>query len=104
MTGGVLRNSTVCSDWGDRDNGGVYMTGGLVENCAIARNKLTSNAQNGGGLYMTGGTVVNSTISENTNVNSRGGGIFMDHGGLVRNCCVAGNSSQHYGGGDAARR
>ncbi len=65
----TLRNSLIANNRATRNGGGVYMTGGLVESCTIARNQAAnsgSSVGDGGGIYATGGEIRNTVIDENT--------------------------------------
>jgi len=88
---------------------GVTMNGGLVVDCLIANNVARDYlGGRGGGVYMTAGTVRGCTVTNNLadgvdadnagDPVARGGGMFLDGGGLVENCVIAANTAT-YGGG-----
>jgi hypothetical protein len=116
LSGGILRQCTVVSNSAGMGNGGggVYiLNGGTVDRCSIAAN-LT--AMNGGGISQWGsGHVLSSYIAYNVATNEgggvylrdwtgdasvqyctivdnlgvqRGGGVFLNEGGYVRNCIL----------------
>ena len=66
---GILRNCLVTENIARNAGSGVYMTGGLVENCTIARNhhSLDADTINCAGLHLDSGTVRNTIISGNWN-------------------------------------
>ncbi len=66
--------------------GGIFCSGGTVQNCIISENSASSNS--GGVKCMGGGTVQNCTISGNSA--DYGGGVTCD-GGAIQNCTISGN-------------
>ena len=74
--------------------GGVWMTGGAVDNCTIANNSIRDNA---GGVYITGGTVENTIIR----LNSAGVGDdnWLRTGGTIQYSCTTPDASA-YGDGN----
>ena len=85
------------------------MNGGLVVDCLIANNVAQDYlGGRGGGVYITAGTVrgcaVTNNLADGVDADNagdpvaRGGGMFLDGGGLVENCVIAANTAT-YGGG-----
>lgn len=68
---------------------------GLVENCIITGNSVTTNG--GGVAFMANGTLRNCIVTSNT-ASQYGGGIYLDRTGTVESCTIAGNTA-YYGGG-----
>ncbi|MBI2441165.1 MAG: right-handed parallel beta-helix repeat-containing protein [Lentisphaerae bacterium] len=79
--------------------GGVWLEGGMVQNCVIIGNTAIAHnffnaltgGGNGGGVYAAGGTVQNCTISGNWSY--IGGGVHAAAGGTVRNCTISENTA-----------
>lgn len=74
--------------------GGVYMTGGVVADCAILRNEVDNSshlAGHGAGLKITGGMVTNTLIAWNHDVNRTSG--VAATGGVVADCTIVSNRS-----------
>lgn len=66
---------------------GLYISGGLVENCLFSGN-FTGSTGYGGAIYMTGGIVRNCTVVNNTS----GRGVVYATGGTLENSIVWGNT------------
>ena len=85
------------------NGGGIYMTNGTVQNCAIVMNRSGGSGSypDGAGIWMSGGTVQDCTIAWNTNSGSwtRGGGVMMNGNGLVQRCVIRGNATGSGSGG-----
>ena len=108
--GAVLRNLAMTTGGSARGRG-LYLNGGLVENCSITNCATVNGNMNGGGVYLASGTVRDSLIANNVATSSggygkEGGGVHMT-GGLLDRCIVRGNSAAYnkgkegsgYGGG-----
>lgn len=101
LSGGTLQNSLITGCKGDASvtiyGRGVYITGGgIVSNCSIIGN---SDAKYGvGAAIWQSGTLKNSTISRNTSPYYVAGGVYLYYGGLVRNCLITRNSTRGPGG------
>ena len=108
--GAVLRNLAMTTGGSARGRG-LYLNGGLVENCSITNCATVNGNMNGGGVYLASGTVRDSLIADNVATSSggygrEGGGVHMT-GGLLDRCIVRGNSAAYnkgkegsgYGGG-----
>ena len=79
--------------------GGVYQTGGLITCCVISNNTGSAGHQQAVGVNMSGGTLENCLIADNRlTVNGgnsqKGGGIFVNGANcVVRNCTVVKNKA-----------
>ena len=71
--------------------GGLWMNGGIVQNCVIANCAVASGGYSGGGVYMSGGLLLNCVVQSNSVPSSGHGGGIRVAGGLVRNCIVCDN-------------
>ena len=91
MVGGIIENCTIVSNNNLGAGGGVYMVSGLITNCIIAANKAEKNSDAGGGIYMLGGEVIDSVISNNYTPRS-GGGVYITNGLLLR-CHIVDNQA-----------
>ncbi len=84
--------------------GGVHLSGnGVVSSCVVTNNDAR---RSGGGIYMTGGTVEDTYIADNradieakTNGEKMGGGIYLT-GGVVNRSIVVGNTANVGGDGN----
>ena len=86
LTGGTLRNSLVTGNRA-KDEAGLRVSGsGLVENCTVAENTISSDGDGkGAGLTISGGLVLNSIFSGNANII----GYEVDRtGGMIEYCCA----------------
>ena len=74
--------------------GGVYCTGGTINNCVITNNQAIGDQPNGGGVYCDGGTVRYCVISGNsvTSTNSNHYAAFAQGGGIY----AVGQSQIHH--------
>ena len=95
MDGGILRRTLVTKCYRSRYHGeGVYITGGLIENCRVVDcgTPAAGYATYGGGIYMKGGTV-RSTLVANCGTGTDGSGIYCSpdiyQTCRVQNCTVA---------------
>ncbi len=97
MTRGYFANSSYPSYIG---GGGVYIARGRVSGCHIVSNRGGRVAGAGVGLRGTA-ELSHCVISNNVSATGDGGGVFLNKGGIVRNCLIAGNSavSSSDGGG-----
>ena len=67
MTGGTLRNCLITGNQA-KDEAGVWLSNGAVENCTVAENTISTLGDGkGAGLSISGGTVVNTIVSGNAN-------------------------------------
>jgi hypothetical protein len=97
--------------------GGAYLNGGTVRNCWIHGNRARNGGiSGGGGVCMYGGRLANSLITGNSaasspvnEANTRGGGVWLNNGGIVEFCTIMANSISSgrgggglYGGGSAS--
>jgi hypothetical protein len=105
---GLLVGSQIYGNRSGAANGtavGVYLTGGIVRDCAIYTNRTYAGGGNviGAGVYMTAGLLDRCTVTGNVagtagNTVSPGGGIYMS-GGTAVACRVAVNTAYGAGGG-----
>ena len=74
--------------------GGVYCTGGIINNCVITNNQAIGDQPNGGGVYCDGGIVRYCVISGNsvTSTNSKHYAAFAQGGGIY----AVGQSQIHH--------
>jgi len=80
--------------------GAIWMTAGMIRDCAITNN-LASGLPNqpgyGGGIYMSDGILRNCFLYKNEsrsgNNYAHGGGVYIS-GGLIENCTIVSNYSQ----------
>ena len=93
MTGGLLCDSVVSSNYCSGTVGGVYLTGGTVRNCLIAGNHCAAGGPVG--VRLNGaGSLFNCTIAGNSNTVDTVVFAAMSiegKGGTVQNCIVWGN-------------
>ena len=102
---GTFQNCVIVSNTADGSGffafgGGVQcFGGGIVSNCVVSDN---SSAGSGGGIHCYfGGTALWCHVERNFTFNGGGGGgIYLDRGGLARNCAVLFNSARDGGGID----
>ena len=101
---GLTISNGLASGGGNPTNqgGGVYMTGGTLQNCLVTKNRVGgSQYHEGGGILMSGGaTVQYCIISSNSAAGGSwnfGGGVSM-RGGTVQNCLIQGNIAGNSGG------
>jgi PKD repeat protein len=102
ITGGTGRGDGTPGDPGNEDGNGIFMTGGLVQNCIIKENGLATGYDHcqGGGIYMAGGTVTNCTIQGNwTGAGTVHGGGIHATGGQILNSRILDNSIRATGSG-----
>ncbi|MFJ3231577.1 hypothetical protein [Streptomyces sp. NPDC086787] len=120
----TLVNTTIRANTAQQAAGGIYFTGAgpmVASNVRITDNRVSNSAEGGGGILLnTEGTAptaqfTDSTISGNTvtgfgtadDLNSRGGGVFVENGVVVLDgTTVAGNQvigAGGAGGGVAVR-
>jgi len=80
--------------------GGILMGGGIVTNCLIKDNRLSSgNNWGGGGVWM-GGVLANCRIiNNNSGSGGAGGGVLIIGNSQILGCSVISNRSGQYGGG-----
>jgi len=84
-------SAITCAVYGNRTQrgGGVYLSGGLLQNCRISGNR----AENGGGVYFyQGGAAQNCAIFMNT-ADQDGGGVYCNTGGTNLNSIIYGNTA-----------
>lgn len=90
LTGGTVRRcrilNGVASSQADLSSlgfvsmgGGVYMTGGVLENCLLSGNNVGRFSYTGG-LYVDGGTVLNCTVIKGTVTSDVQSGTFGNYG------------------------
>jgi hypothetical protein len=89
---------------------GVFMAGGLLEDCVVARNDdMSQNAHSGCGLYVKGNAVVRRTaVTDNTiyraesgGTGCAGAGIFCAGAARIESCLFARNRNNRGQGGAA---
>ena len=116
-SGAVLRNLAVSNGafTADDDSGsGVYMTAGLVEDCAIAScGGYNHSKTSGGGIYASGGRI-SRTVFTGCKVHMKwssnvgyGSALYLSNGAICENSLFRGNAaapclpfdSSHYRGG-----
>ena len=89
----VISNNTVntFSSW--IGGGGLRMSGAgtVVRNCLIVDNTENTNG-GGGGVYIEGGLLENCTIVGNKVTSGHGHGVYQS-GGTIRNCIIANNNA-----------
>lgn len=90
LTGGTVRRCRILDGvassqarldsvgWESR-GGGVYMTGGILENCLLAGNNVGRFSYTGG-IYVDGGTVLSCTVIRGTVTSSEQSASFGDYG------------------------
>ncbi len=95
ISGGILRRTLVTKCHRSRYHGeGIYMTGGLVENCRVigCGTPAAGYATYGGGIYMKGGTARNTLVA-NCGTATDGSGIYCSPDVYqtcrIQNCTVA---------------
>ena len=84
------------------DGGGVYLVGGIVQNCIVSNCIADAfAARRGGGVYMIGGILTNSSIINNGSGlgQHNGGGVYCVSTGRIEQCQIRGNSTEYWGGG-----
>jgi len=108
MTGGLLLRTEVTDCYAystggsSAGPGGVYMTGGVVQDCKIPRNEVDNSTHIGGhgaGLKITDGLVTNTLVAWNREV-YRTSGVAATGGTLV-DCTIVSNlvdSAEQWGG------
>jgi PKD repeat protein len=100
LAGGVAEDCTIVTNLGTGGNnnrcGGAYLTAGIARRCRIMRN-TSAGASAVAGVYMSGGRVENCLICGNRGVAAYGG-INMA-GGTVVNCTIADNTAVISGSG-----
>jgi hypothetical protein len=85
MTGGTLRNCLITGNQA-KDEAGVWLSNGAVENCTVAENTISTLGDGkGAGLTISGGTVVNTIVSGNADAP---GNEVDKTGGTVSYCCI----------------
>jgi len=95
--GSVLRcridNNVPNPNYGHTLGCGVYISGGLLEDCDIEANNCNRNQVRGRGLYIEGsGTVRNCRIHGNTERNSDDShAVWITGSGLLENTCIYSN-------------
>jgi len=76
----IIRNNTHTSTATKGSAGGVYMTGGTLQDCEVYGNVLSGTGSGinllGGGIQTIGGTINRCRIYNNT-TNGHGGGVFV---------------------------
>ncbi|MDD5679498.1 MAG: choice-of-anchor Q domain-containing protein [Kiritimatiellae bacterium] len=102
-TNTLLTNCTIQANSGKSGGGGVICDGGaIIRNCLIIGNSTSGGRGAGVYFYVSAGVgaavMTDSIISNNHNVDSYGGGVYVT-GGLVSNCTIVDNVSGQYGGG-----
>ena len=126
IRGNTINNNTATSSWYTSSGGGIFATGGTIEDNIITNN----TAEYGGGLYVVSGHVKGNSLSGNsatrggaiyatprdsdpyglviadnqilTNIATRGGGVYAESfmGKLtIDNNVITGNYVDQYGGG-----
>ena len=98
QTGGLITCCVISNNTGSAGHQqavGVNMSGGRLENCLVADNRLTVNggsSQKGGGVYVNGANCIvrNCTVVKNKAL--RGAGIYINNSSAkVSNCISYGN-------------
>lgn len=104
LTAGSLVNCTLTQNATDKHGGGAYLTGGTVSNCVFIGNISTntnSSDGRGGAVYINAnGTVRDSELYNNLSYYD-GGGITLAGGGTVIGCSIVSNTCTYDGGGIA---
>ena len=84
----------------EQSGAGVYMTAGLVEDCAIVGcGSFPVDKTSGGGIYASGGRIVRTTFtgckvhSRWTNVIGYGSALFLSHGAICENSLFTENAA-----------
>jgi PKD repeat protein len=90
VAGGVLRQSTICSNRTSSSSGGFYLTGGRIENCLVFSNSATYSGGAGGGT-VAGGVLVHTTVANNQSPSDGAAGGLSVTAGAVSNCIIWGN-------------
>jgi hypothetical protein len=94
IDGFTIRNGRV----GD-DGGGIYLLGGVVQNCIVSNCVAQPVRRRGGGIFMIGGLLRDSLIIDNHAFDADGGGVYCPANGRVERCVFRGNSTTYSGGG-----
>jgi len=89
---------------GNASGGGVYLTGGRIQDCSIISNVTVvgANAYGGGGMYVAGPApciVSNCTIAQCTSDRYAGGIYLTAANAVVTRCIVSNNVNWIWGGG-----
>ncbi|MDL2283425.1 right-handed parallel beta-helix repeat-containing protein [Odoribacter sp. OttesenSCG-928-G04] len=85
----IIRDNKII-DVSSKNGGGVYNSGGVLENCIITGNTIAGGS--GAGLYMTSGAIYNCLITGNTGSN-QGSAAYIDGGQVAfYNVTIADNS------------
>ncbi|HBA83810.1 MAG TPA: hypothetical protein DCZ95_06935 [Verrucomicrobia bacterium] len=83
------------------DGGGAVRCLEVTANALVDGFVLTrGRADNGGGLYCSGGTIQNCLLVGNTAANN-GGGVYAEWSAILQNCTVCNNSASNSAGGIA---
>lgn len=99
--GGTAINCVVSGNKALTYNGGglrLQSAGSKALSCVIKQNVSSGSAINGGGVHIIGACVADSTIYSNITP-YRGGGVYMEYGGIVSNCVISDNVATNGGGG-----
>lgn len=104
MVTGIISNTLLRGNRSQNFGGAIRMEGGLVTDCVVTNNTVSTGVGGGldgwaygGGIYMTAGLVRNCTLMKNINYPysggwSFGGGVYLIGSGcVVSNCVLTGN-------------
>ncbi|MCG2658674.1 MAG: right-handed parallel beta-helix repeat-containing protein [Kiritimatiellae bacterium] len=101
--GSTVINSIIIANRGDGLGGVAVDSGGMLSNCQVIAN--TTRAYYGGGIRLSGSAtksnvVANCIIANNVSTSSAGmAGIWIENGGLVKNCLIYCNTNNGSIGG-----
>lgn len=100
-----MRSASTIDGW-TTYGAGVYMAGGLMVDCEIARNTdMSQNQHRGAGLFIKGGTVRRTRITDNViyraESESYGAGAYGSSSAIFENCLFARNRNNRGPGGGA---
>lgn len=103
--GGIIVNCIISDNLTEDCGGGLYLnTTANIDSCTIKNNRAKKE---GGGAFLISNISVinNSTIEGNTaqrvepTIYGKGGGLFLNTGGQVKNCVISFNSAKKKGAG-----
>jgi hypothetical protein len=101
--GAVLDGLTISNGLANGHGGGVYLNAGLLTNCFIVSNSVTSgtalNHNKGGGVYMANGRITDCSFSYNGQLTDVSGGALAMITGMVARCVIGPANNAEWGGG-----
>lgn len=101
MSGGLVENCVISNNFSGNQGAGVYISGtGILRNSLVAENhgigSATTMNQQGGGIYIAGGTADRCVVR--SNYANSGAGVYLK-GGTLLNSLVYGNHGNYAGAG-----